>query len=113
MLIQIFGILFCIFALIITLYRTKKRYMSIEKGVFWVIIWMIILLLLINPNLMSKIADILGVGRGVDAIVYTTLAILLYLVYKLFERTERLEREITKLVREIAIKDRYEPKKGD
>lgn len=74
---------------------------------------MIILLLLINPNLMSKIADILGVGRGVDAIVYTTLAILLYLVYKLFERTERLEREITKLVREIAIKDRYEPKKGD
>ncbi len=87
--------------------------MSIEKGVFWVIIWMIILLLLINPNLMSKIADILGVGRGVDAIVYTTLAILLYLVYKLFERTERLEREITKLVREIAIKDRYEPKKGD
>jgi hypothetical protein len=46
----------------------------------------------------------LGVGRGIDVLVYLSIILLFYSNFKQTERIEKLEKEITKLVREIAKK---------
>ncbi len=110
-LIQIVGLIFCIFMLINSIVKTKRREISIFEGFIWSLVWIIALILISYPNYMSDLAEYFGVGRGIDVVIYLSIIILFYLVYKLYAKIDKLEREITLLVREIAIRDRYEPKK--
>lgn len=109
--IQILGILISIIVLYSIYLKTKNRQISLFEGILWGFIWILAVVFLIYPQLTGYIAEFLGVGRGVDAITYLSLALLFYLVYKLYARIDKLERDITKIVRELAIRDRYEPKK--
>ena len=63
--------------------------------------------LVIDPQLSTRIANALGVGRGADLIFY--LAIIMALFYGVASRprTRRLERQITLLVRQQAIDRPY------
>lgn len=45
--------------------------------------------------------------------LYISIVVLFYLIYRLYAKINNLERQITHIVREIAIRDRYEPKKRD
>ncbi len=112
-LIQIVGVIFALFALSRVVLQLKKRSMSFNEGLFWIFVWSLVVLVLIFPEFTGYIANILGVGRGVDAIIYISIAILFYLIYRLYAKIDNLERQITHIVREIAIRDRYEPKKRD
>ena len=112
-LIQIVGIIFALFALSRVVLQLKKRSMSFNEGLFWIFIWILVVVVLIFPEFTGYMANILGVGRGVDAIIYISIAILFYLIYRLYAKIDNLERQITHIVREIAIRDRYEPKKRD
>ncbi|ADG12929.1 Protein of unknown function DUF2304 [Methanocaldococcus infernus ME] len=112
-LIQIVGLIIILFALTRVIKQIKKKSMELEEGIFWLFVWLLALLIVIFPNFMSYLATVLGVGRGVDVIIYLSIILLFYLVYRIYARLEKLEREITKIVREIAIRDRYEPKKRD
>lgn len=112
-LIQIIGILFALFALSRVVLQLKKRTMSTNEGLFWIFIWVSVIILLMFPEFTSYVANILGVGRGVDAVIYISIVVLFYLIYRLYAKVDNLERQITHIVREIAIRDRYEPKKRD
>jgi|SRR5688572_12224090 len=57
------------------------------------------------PNTASFIANIVGVGRGSDLVVYLGIVLLFVLVFQLHVSHVRLERELTKIVREEALKD--------
>jgi len=57
----------------------------------------------IDPNLTQRVARVLGVGRGVDAVFYLTIVLLFYLVFRVHKRMRGLERQITELVRKLAI----------
>ena len=65
------------------------------------------------PSTLSHLANLTGVGRGVDVIIYLSIIALFYMVYRSYVKMENMEREITKLVREIAIIEREKGKKGD
>jgi len=56
------------------------------------------------PDTASVIANIVGVGRGADLIVYVGLVLLFVLVFQLHVSHVRLERQLTKLVREEALR---------
>ena len=58
----------------------------------------------IQPNLTARVAELLGVGRGADVIVYASLAALFFIVFRLMVKIEKLNREITKVVRNDALK---------
>lgn len=57
------------------------------------------------PQTTDVIASKLGVGRGVDVVIYVSLMVLFYVVFRLFIKIEEVEREITTLVRKLAIDD--------
>ncbi len=57
------------------------------------------------PNAASRIANIVGIGRGADLVVYLALVLLFVLIFNLHVSHVRLERQLTKIVREEALKD--------
>ncbi|MBI3559330.1 DUF2304 domain-containing protein, partial [Candidatus Gottesmanbacteria bacterium] len=58
----------------------------------------------IFPGQTTKIANFLGIGRGVDLILYASIATLFYLVFRIYILMEDLRHQITEVVRKIALK---------
>ena len=57
----------------------------------------------LQPNFAQHIADFLGVGRGVDVIIYLLLVTFFFLFIALFYKTRHLGKTINELVRNRAI----------
>jgi len=51
----------------------------------------------------KKFAEIIGLRRGVDVVIYSSIGILFYMLFRLYIKFEEREQEITKVVREIAL----------
>lgn len=102
------SILVTIFVLIILykLFKQKQNNrISFLSFIFWCILWLIVLLLFWQPEIASYFAFNLGIGRGVDLVIYLSILIIFSLLFKIFERLYKIERDITKLTREDAIKN--------
>jgi hypothetical protein len=59
---------------------------------------------ILRPEVTSKIARMLGVGRGADFIFYLSIMVFWYVVVHLFARIRRLEQMMTELTRKDAIR---------
>ncbi len=71
--------------------------------VFLLLVGAIAILLVITPDLATRIAKVLNVGRGADLIIYLSIALLGMLWVRLFLRGRAEQRQITMLTRWIAI----------
>ena len=114
--IQILALIFAIFALFKIILQVKNNEITVESAIFWIFIWMLVILMVVFPQTMNYLATLTGVERGVDVIMYIATIILFYLLYRLYIKIENLEREITIIVREIAIlerEDKREKKNND
>ena len=113
--IQILLISFVIFAISRVYLRLKEKVITTRVAFFWFLIWTAALVGVSLPATTTRIADFFGVGRGVDIIVYISLALLFYLIFRIYVMIEDLRHQITYLVREIALsgssKNRKKPKK--
>jgi hypothetical protein len=67
------------------------------------------ILVVVFPNVTTRIANRFGVGRGVDAVLYVSLIILFYLVFRTNVALENLKQEMTELVRKVAIENPKKP----
>lgn len=105
MIYQLLGVIIGFFGIIISLFRFKERKTSLGMLFFWTIIWLIIIIVSLVPEFTSILANMLQIGRGLDLILILGLIGCYYLIFKIYTMIENLENEITKLVREIAIKN--------
>jgi len=104
LIIQIVGIAIAFFSLLMVLLRFKKKELTLREFILWGIFWIILGVFVVYPELMSRLARLFGVGRGVDIIIYLALILLFYLMFKINIRMERIEQDITKIVKEEALK---------
>ncbi len=100
---QIIVVAFCLYAAFRVWQKTRSRSMSRRWGVLWLVFWLCVGLVVALPWTTSLLAARLGVTRGVDLVIYVAVIALFYLVFRLTMKIERLEGNITKLVREVAI----------
>lgn len=84
--------------------RLKSGELTVKQFVEWFLLWLVIGFVVLVPDTVSYLALVLGVGRGSDLAVYGAIMLVLYLVFKLFARIERQERQLTRVVRELALK---------
>ena len=103
---QTAAIVFLLFAFSRVWLRTKEGSIGWGMFLFWAAIWTVALLAIIRPEVTTTIANELGIGRGVDAVVYTSIVILFYLNFRLNVLLENQRHEITKLIRELALKSK-------
>lgn len=104
--IQIFALIFAIFAMFKVIWQLRDNKISGESAIFWLFIWTLTILIVVFPRTMSYMATLTGVGRGVDVVVYVAIITLFYLIYRIYIKIENIERELTLIVREIAISKR-------
>jgi hypothetical protein len=79
---------------------------------FWCLVWLGTALIVTFPDATSLLARQLGIGRGVDLVMYVTLVVAFYLIFRIHLTLDRLEQEITEIVRTIALErltERNEP----
>lgn len=102
-LIQFFIIVFSLFAIVKTLKQFRTGKLTLAVLFLWMIFWVIVGVVVLLPQTTNTLARVVGVGRGVDAIMYVSIIALFYAVFKLLVRIEDTQREITKLVRTLAL----------
>ena len=89
--------------LIQLLIQVLKDRAQLFKLLFWGIFWGIALIFIWLPtNTIDKLGQLFGVGRGIDVLVYLSIIFLFYYIFKQNEKINKLEKEITKLVRRLA-----------
>lgn len=103
MIYQIIGILIGFAGITLTILRFRDGKMSLGMMALWNLIWFLLILISIYPAVTSIFASITGIGRGLDVILILGLIVSFYLNFKLYNRIETVEEELTDLVREIAI----------
>ncbi len=87
---------------VIIQYRRKKRLYT--STIFWVLFWTALSALAFLPNEISvPVARILGIKSNVNAIIFVALGFMFSIVFYLSAVVEKLESQITELVRKIAL----------
>ncbi|MGB9748361.1 MAG: DUF2304 family protein [Candidatus Woesearchaeota archaeon] len=104
-LIQVLLIGFALFALGRTIKNFRKRKTSVFGFAFWVLLWLIIIIVALLPGVTHVFTKLFNVGRGVDFLIYISITFLFYMVFKIFEKLERIEEEITEIVKKDALKN--------
>ena len=102
--VQIILLTFLIFAISRVILRFKDGSLTLGAFLFWLGIWLIAGLAIIDPSFTSYVALKIGIQRGTDVVVYLSLALLFYLIFRTNILIENLKEEITRLTREIALK---------
>jgi hypothetical protein len=102
---QIFLSTIILFILVKTIVNLRREKL-IDKTFYWLWIgfWLLVLFLIHFTGILSSLAHLLGIGRGVDLAVYTSIILIFYLLFVFFKRLNKIEKEITKIVRGIAVK---------
>ena len=109
--IQILIFVFALFAWSRVLLRFRDAEMSLRGLFFWSGIWLIVILVDFFPQVMTLIANRLGLSPGSGIIVYISILVLFYLVFRIYVMIETQNQTVTKLVRQISIRDAKNGKK--
>ncbi|NCP17162.1 DUF2304 domain-containing protein [Candidatus Kuenenbacteria bacterium CG_4_9_14_3_um_filter_39_14] len=108
-LIQILAIFFVLFAVSRVALKFQRRELKIAEFLMWLVFWLAVGVAFITPESLTKIANILGIGRGADLVLYLAVVVVFYLMFRIFIRLEKMERDITKVVRKNALEKEIYP----
>ncbi|KKT35123.1 MAG: hypothetical protein UW24_C0014G0005 [Parcubacteria group bacterium GW2011_GWA2_44_12] len=111
--IQVILILAIVAILIGIARKALKRDITIREFFLIALFWLFSLAVVLWPNATNSAAHLLGIGRGTDLIVYFATLSIAYAVFRIFIRLEKVERDITELVRRIALKNAEEKEKKE
>ena len=110
---QIFATIFALFALSRVILRLKDHQLTIKEVLFWASVWLGIILVVWIPTTAGLISTTLGINtrEPIDTLIYVAIVVMLYLIYRMHVKTERLGSEVTRLVRLIGLQHSEEPKR--
>lgn len=104
--------------IVIILFPVSRVFLRFKDGqltppffIFWLSVWTGALLVLIFPSFTTKVAKAVGINRGIDVVVYLSIAILFYLVFRIYVSIENIRHEISEIVRIISIRTIKQPRK--
>jgi hypothetical protein len=104
-LVQIILLLFLWFSLSRVILQFRLRQISPLLFLFWFLLFVSAMVVVILPTETTRIARLVGIGRGVDLATYASIVVLFYLVFRVYIAVEDLKHEITKLVRQLALQN--------
>ena len=102
---QIIASVFVVLAAVKVWSKYKDGTLSILETLLWFILWLSIGVVFWQPEIASRLAVFFGIGRGADLVVYIAIVVIIYLLFRLFIRVDKMDRNVTKLVRTIATSD--------
>jgi hypothetical protein len=94
---------------IVTITLGMRRRLAPRMAFFWGLLWVAAIVTILRPGITVSIAHALGIARGADLVFYLAILGMFIGFFGCYVRIRRLESEITRIVREIAIQRPGEP----
>ena len=105
MLIQIITIIVVLYLLTRIVNQLRRKQITLKEALLWSLLWFGVGVVVLYPKLTDQLAAYIGLqsAKGIDLVVYLAVALVFYLVFRIFVRIERMEHDITKIVRQVAL----------
>ncbi len=104
---QIIALIFIMFFLSRLYWQKQKKEINYNEFIFWLIFWHIVAGSIISLRWIDAFVARIGFsGSGIDVLLYVGIALLFYFIFKLRLRLAKIEKNITKIIRHIALKDK-------
>ena len=88
-----------------TIRTSFKGQMRKRIALFWLLVWMVSGTTIVWPRSTVVVANILGIGRGADLVLYVSVVVTMAGFFYVYTRFRRLDSQLTKLVRALAIQN--------
>lgn len=93
----------------VTVALTVRRTIAPRVGFAWGLLWIAAAVLIARPELTAILARALGIGRGTDLVFYFAILGMVFGFFTVYVRLRRIESDLTKVVRELAIRSAEQP----
>ena len=103
MIFQALIIIFSLVAIVSIFVRRAKDGLGVRGTAFWILFWLFVDGVVLFPNSTTVLANKLGIGRGVDLVVYVSVLMIFFVLFRLNVKIEGINRQITKIVRKNAV----------
>ena len=113
MAIKVLAVIFALIAMRRVVSRYRRRGGLTLELFLWMFIFSGIAVVVFIPHKTDAFAHWLGVSSGFNALVFITVTGLIYAVYRLLSRLHTIERDVTKLVRVLALSTATRVPAGD
>lgn len=108
---QLFASIFILFALWRIIQRYREKRLPKSEVVVWCCFWALISAAVWWPHGTDVLARAVGVSRGADLVFAASVALVFYLLFQLFSHVHQLQRDVTDLVRRLAIEAHEDERK--
>lgn len=105
MLIKLLLSLALVIALGMTWRRKRQQAITRFESLAWSVLWIGAAVVVWWPGLTTRVANVVGIGRGADLVLYAAVFGAFVLVFQLHVAHHRLERQLTELVQREALKE--------
>jgi len=102
MIIKIITLIFVSFALSRVILRFKDKSIKVTELALWIFVWSSVLILVFLPEISSRIATDLGIGRGADTAFFVAIIVIFYLLFRLYVKIDKIDKDITDLVVKVS-----------
>lgn len=103
MLIQLLLIVGTLGLLLVLLQKRSAARTRAWKRLILVALVLVAIASILRPELTTRVANLVGVGRGADLLLYVLTAVFLYVVVGFYLKFRDVERQVTVLARRLAL----------
>ncbi|UCC31455.1 MAG: DUF2304 domain-containing protein [Phycisphaerales bacterium] len=90
---------------VLTLVAAVRGWATRRDALLWALLWLVAGVAIMWPGVTKVIANALGIGRGADLVLYCAVVVMMLGFLMVYVRLRRIRREMTLLVRELAMRD--------
>jgi hypothetical protein len=101
---QVFLIVLVLLAMGHDILRYRQNRIDTRGFLLWLVLWIGAIIVILFPSSTMVVARSLGIGRGTDLVLYTSIILILYILFRVYVHLEKVDREITQIVRTLALR---------
>lgn len=99
---QIFAVAFAILVVSKSYLAYKQRKESLVLFLFWLVTWLVIVAITFFPEIINVLLS--GNKAGVGTVLGIAIVFLYYVIYRVYVKADRVERQMQKLIRDMSRK---------
>ncbi|MEI7620014.1 MAG: DUF2304 domain-containing protein [Candidatus Falkowbacteria bacterium] len=102
---QVFALLIIVFFLTRIIKQKQKNQITRNESIFWITFWLLAATAVIFLKTIDKVVAALGFSvSGINFLLYVAVMLLFYFVFKMRLKIVKMEKDITNITREVALK---------
>ena len=95
------------------LQRVRKSRMRTEDSVFWLVFSLILVLMGLLPNLVTRLASVIGVMSAANLVFLIVIFLLIIKLFLMDQRISALQRQVVDTAQAVALRQKAAEDKAD